>query len=147
MGFQFRYESLLNLRRHQKEQAEIDHARVLGELILEREILGSLEREYEDARVSLKNALFRETGACDIRNYSDYLQSLAIRVEEKRKRIEKIKYELEKKRKELLEKTKEYKVIEKLRDKDFEKWQKRENELEQKRINELAVLRHGREYV
>jgi len=147
VGFQFRYESLLNLRRHRKEKAEIEHAKALGDLLHAEEMLRTLEKQCENAQDSFKNALLREIGAQDIRNYGDYLQSLGIKAESQRKTIEKLKIELEKKRKELLEKTKEYKVIETLRDKDFEKWQKRENELEQKRINELAVLRHGRAYV
>lgn len=147
MGFQFRYESLLNLRRHRKEKAEIEHAKALGDLLQAEAMLRSLEKEHENVQGSFRNALFRETEAENIKNYGNYLQSLATRAESRRKTIEKLKAELEKKRKELLEKTKEYKVIETLRDKDFEKWQKRENELEQKRINELAVLRHGRAYV
>ena len=67
--------------------------------------------------------------------------------EEQKRIIEGLQYALEKKRKELLEKEKRVKVLETLRDKDFEKWQKKQDELEQKRINELAVLRHGRAYV
>lgn len=147
MGFQFRYESLLNLRRHQKERVEIEHAKALGDFLSAEEMLQALEKEYEGAHDSFKIALFREAKGYDIRNYGQYLQSLGERMESQRKTRENLRYLLEKKRKELLENTKQYKVIEGLRDKDFEKWQKRENELEQKRINELATLRHGRVYV
>jgi len=141
VGFQFRYESLLNLRRHKKEKAEIEHGKALGDLARAEEMLQALEKEYKNAQDAFKNALFRETAGHDIRNYGGYLQSLGVRIESQRKTRDNLRYTLEKKRKELLEKTKEFKVIETLRDKDFEKWQKRENELEQKRINELAVLR------
>jgi len=147
VGFQFRYESLLNLRRHQKEKAEIEHGKALGGLLRAEEMLQATEKEYGDVQDSFKNALFQETAGYDIRSYGEYLRSLGVRAETQRKKIEDLRYTVEKKRKELLEKTKQYKVMETLRDKDFEKWQKRENELEQKRINELAVLRHGRAYV
>ena len=147
MGFQFRYESLLHFRGHQKERAEIEHAKTLGDAMRAEEMLQVLEKEYENTQGTFKNALFHETAAHDIMNYGDYLESLRIRAENQRKKIEHLQYELEKKRKALLEKTKEYKVMETLRDKDFEKWRKRENELEQKRLNELAVLRHGKTYV
>lgn len=147
MGFQFRYESLLNLRKHEKEKAELEYARALGDRMRAEELLRGLEGQYEEERKLFKESLFKETSGHSIRNHGDYLHSLAVKKEEQKRIIEGLQYALEKKRKELLEKEKRVKVLETLRDKDFEKWQKKQDELEQKRINELAVLRHGRVYV
>jgi flagellar export protein FliJ len=50
------------------------------------------------------------------------------------------------KRRVLLEKTKEFKIIERLKEKDFQKWQDQQRLEEQKRMDEIAVLRHGRQF-
>ena len=147
MGFHFRYESLLNLRMHHKERAEIEYGKARGDLLHAEEVLQTMEKEYARLQDAFSTAMRRAAPVCEIREYADYLKSLKSRTQSQERKIQKLVDEAEAKRKELLEKTKEYKVIEKVREKDFERWQKEENALEQKRIDELAALRHGRVYV
>jgi len=147
MRFHFRYESLLNLRMHHKERAEIEYGKAQGDVLHAEEVLQAMEKEYGRLQDAFSAAISRAASASEIGEYADYLKALRVRTQNQEKEVQKLQVLAEEKRRELLEKTKEYKVIETLRDKDLEKWQKRENELEQKRINELAVLRHGKTYV
>ena len=147
MRFHFRYESLLNLRMHHKERAEIEYGKAQGDVLHAEEVLQAMEKEYVRLQDAFSTAMIRAAPACEIREYADYLKALRARTRAQEQEVQKLQDLAAEKRRELLEKTKEYKVIETLRDKDLEKWQKKENELEQKRINELAVLRHGKTYV
>ncbi len=147
MAFKFRYASLLNYREYLEEKAQIEHAKVLGSLLQAREELASLQRKYSRVQEAFKQAMAEAAGGYEIRNYSEYLSFIRERTEKQNSEIEALKIELETKRSALLEKSKDCKVIEKLRDKDFEKWQKHQDRLEQKRLNEVAVQRYGKAYV
>jgi flagellar protein FliJ len=147
LGFQFRYESLLNLRRHHKERAEIEYGKALGDFMHAENALQAMEKECGRVQGAFSETIQRAAAAHEVRNYAEYLKSLSAQARNQEEKVQNLKKMVAEKKKELLEKTKKYKVIETLRDKDFEKWQKHENDVEQKRINELAVLRHGRTYV
>lgn len=147
MGFRFRYEGLLNLRRHQKEKAEIEYAKARTELTRAEEMVRSLGKQEEKARTLFRDELFGRTTGLNVKNHALYVSALETQKDRQQQTLEGLKNILRKKKKELLEKEKQEKVLETLREKDFEKWQKTQNELEQKRIDELAVLRHGRTYV
>ncbi len=147
MGFRFRYEGLLHLRRHEKEKAEIEYAKARRDLTRAEEMLRSLGRKEEKARTLFRDKLFGRTTGLNLKNHALYVSALATKRDRQQQTLEELKNIFRKKKKELLEKEKQEKVLETLREKDFEKWRKTQNELEQKRINELAVLRHGRTYV
>ncbi len=146
MAFKFRYESLLNYRKHLKEKAEIEHAMVLGALLQAREELTSLEGEHGRVQASFKRAMAEVAAGHEIRNYSDYLGFVGEKTEKQKGKIEAFKTELESKRCILLEKSKDCKVIEKLKERDFEKWQQNQDRLEQIRLNEVVVQRYGKVY-
>lgn len=146
MAFKFRYESLLNYRKHLKEKAEIEHAKVLGALLQAREGLTSLEGEYDRVQAAFKRAMAEAATGHEIRNYSDYLGFVGEKTGKQKGKIEALKTELESKRSVLLKKSTDCKVIEKLKEKDFEKWQQNQDHLERIRLNEVAVQRYGKVY-
>ncbi|MFZ0451510.1 MAG: flagellar export protein FliJ [Desulfatiglandaceae bacterium] len=147
MAFKFRYTSLLNYREHLKEKAEIEHAKALGALLRAREELRSLRRAYGKVQEAFKQAMVEAADGNMIRNYSDYLALIRDKTEKQNREIEALKTEQETKRSALLKKSKECKVIEKLKEKDFEKWQQYQDHLEQIRLNEVAVQRYGKTYM
>jgi flagellar export protein FliJ len=91
-----------------------------------------------------RQAMAEAADAHEIKTYSEYLGFQRERAERQIREIEGLKTELELKRGALLEKSKECKVIEKLKEKDFEKWQQCQDHLEQIRLNEVAVQRYGK---
>lgn len=109
--------------------------------------LQELEAEYGRALTAFNDTMRESAEARKIRDYADYLDLLKNRTEKEKGEIERLRGVLEIKRKELLERTKQYKVIEALKEKDFEKWRQHQNYLEQKRISEMTILRHGKNYV
>lgn len=147
MAFRFRYESLLRYRGHLKDKAEIQHAAALHDLMRAEKTLQELEAEYGRALTAFNDVMRESAEARKIRDYADYLDLLKNRTEKGKGEIERLKGVLEIRRKELLECTKQYKVIEALKEKDFEKWRQHQNYLEQKRISEMTILRHGKRYV
>jgi flagellar FliJ protein len=147
VGFRFRYEGLLHLRRHQKEKAQIEYAKARTEVTRAEEMVRSLGRKEEQAHTLFRDELFGRTTGLTVKNHALYVSALETQKDRQQHTLEGLQAVLRKKKRDLLEKEKQEKVLETLREKDFEKWRKIQNELEQKRINELAVLRHGRTYI
>ena len=147
MGFQFRYESLLNYRRHLKDMAQVELARSLEQLALAKEALGELTHEYSKVSTTLHKNLQQRVQAHELRNYADYLARLKQDITQKALEVAEWEDVVEQKRKRLLEKDKDWKIIDKLKDKDFQRWQTDRRSKEQKALEEMAILRHGRRFV
>lgn len=144
MRFRFRYESLLNYRQHLKERAEIDLARARQQLRQSMEIMEAYEKGLKESRDALDQNLKTNLPSHELQNYSDYFigQKEKIGLAE----MEIIDHErtVRQKMQILLSKTKDFKAIEKLKEKDFKKWNHQQHLDELKRINEIAIIRHGK---
>lgn len=147
MKFKFRYESLLLYRDHLKEKAAIELARAQNRIREIDERLLALKDEIEKSNDDLEKRMRETMPSNDIINYSEFINALLIQVEIKK--MERIRAEqfLIQKRKNLLEKTRQYKVFEKLKERDLEKWHQDQNQLELKEINEAAIIRHGKSFL
>ena len=145
MAFKFRYQSLLSYRLHLKEKAEIELARAQQQLNRARELLKHLTESLKKGQVELDAALSKSLSSDDLKIHLDYLAGLKIRIEIQERETQKCKEKVKKKMEALLEKTKEYKVIEKLKQKDAEKRDYRLMQEERKAMNETAILRYKRE--
>lgn len=144
MGFRFRYESLLNYRQHLKEKAEIDLARARQKLRQSRETLEAYEEGLKQSREVLDRQLKNRLASHEMQNYSDYFISLKERIGFKEMEIIDHERTVRQKMQVLLSKTKDFKAIEKLKEKDFSKWNHEQHREELKRMNEIAVIRHGK---
>lgn len=144
MGFTFRYEALLSYRERIKEQAEIELARARKRVRDAREALDLHRQSLTKANTSFESRMKTRISSGEIENHRNYLKGIGAKIKDqeheilKRKEVEKEKLE------DLLTKTKQYKVIEKLKEKDYRKWQQKQLQEEQNRMNEVAVTRHGR---
>lgn len=144
MSFKFRYETLLSYREHLKEKAAVELSRAQRKL---REGLDLME-EYRKSREQTSNDL--EAGLRTkilshlLLNYSEYLAALDVKIERQMIEIALLKKVMAEKLKNLQVKTKQYKVFEKLKEKDLIKWNYRQGLIEQKEISEVALLRHGK---
>ena len=147
MKFNFRYESLLSYRQHLKEKAAIEFARAQSILRKIDENITAYKDEITKENDDLEKKMRETVSSNDIINHFEFIDALLIRIEIKK--IERLKAEqvLSQKRKNLLEKSRQYKVFEKLRERDLEKWHHDQNQLELKEINEAAVIRHGKNFL
>ena len=147
MGFKFRYEALLGYRRHLKEKAEIEYAQTKQQLRRLRDELVEYQAELQEARDDLARTLKEKTDSMSMKNYTQYISALKIWIALKEAEIAKSEKLVAEKLENLLNKTKKFKIIEKLKEKDFQKWKNKLNILEQKQLSEVGVLRHGREFL
>jgi flagellar FliJ protein len=147
LGFKFRYEALLGYRQHLKEKAEIEYSQAKQQLRRLEDELFEYQEELKAVRNDLTVALREKIDSYNIKNYSQYIGALKIWIAMKEAEIAKSEKLVAEKLENLLNKTKKFKIIEKLKEKDFQKWKNRLNIIEQKQLSELGVLRHGREFL
>ena len=147
MGFRFRYESLCSYRRHMKEKAEIDLAVAQKRLRQCRELSNS----YGESLIKAKNELVTDLKAgiptYMLKNYSDYISDLNIRIELQKTEIVNAEAVVKEKLRTLRAKTKDYEILERLKEKDQKKWNYEQHQTDLKLINETAILRFGKDYI
>lgn len=147
MRFIFRYESLLSYRRHLKEKAEVDFGRVRQQLKTFRLLLEDLRGRFLRADEFFGSRGLKRISSAEIKNHADFLAGLKDKIRAQELKVAEWEVAVREKKEELLRKTKDFRVIEKLREKDFEKWQQQQLQMEQKDTNEVAVTRHGRVFL
>jgi len=147
LGFKFRYEALLGYRQHLKEKAEIEYSRARQQLKRLKDELASYQEELQGCRNDLARSIREKTDSATIKNYTQYIGALKIWMAMKEAEIVKSERPVAEKLNNLLNKTKKFKIIEKLKEKDFQKWKNKLNIMEQKQLSEVGVLRHGREFL
>lgn len=147
MGFKFRYEALLGYRQHLKEKAEIEYSQARQKLKHLKDTLSGYQDELDVTRNELARCLREKTDSITIKNYSGYIGTLKLWIAIKEAEIAKAEKLAAERLENLLDRTKKFKIIEKLKEKDFKKWEKKLNILEQKQLSEVGVLRHGREFL
>jgi flagellar protein FliJ len=147
LKFKFRYESLLSYRGHLKEKAAVEFARAQNRLRDIDETIITLKEEIEKSNDDMEKRMRETVSSNEILNHSEFINVLLIKIEIKK--MERIRAEqfLIQKRKNLLEKSRQYKVFEKLKERDLEKWHQDQNQLELKEINEAAIIRHGKSFL
>ena len=147
MGFKFRYEALLKYRGHLKEKAEIDLARAQNRLRQNRGELSGHEEALKETEKCLDSDLRSSISSDMLLAYSGHIISLKAKIETQKVEI----YHSEKRVREKLDflqkKTVQYKIIEKLKEKDFKKWHQKQSSLEQKELDEMAVVRYGKDFL
>jgi len=147
LGFKFRYEALLGYRQHLKEKAEIEYSQARQKLKHLKDTLSGYQDELDVTRNELARCLREKTDSITIKNYSGYIGTLKLWIAIKEAEIAKAEKLAAERLENLLDRTKKFKIIEKLKEKDFKKWEKKLNILEQKQLSEVGVLRHGREFL
>lgn len=147
MGFKFRYEALLNYRRHLKEKAELVLAEAQRQLRRNRDKMEEYRNAVIEANERFESDLRNKISSDHVRNYSSYVAALKIKMEFQKIEIANSEKIVAEKMKILLEKTRQYNVFEKLKERDQEKWRLSQNIMERKEMNETALVRHGKEFL
>lgn len=146
MGFRFRYETLLSYRQHLKEKAEIDFARAQQKLRSSQNTLEDLNTKQRMATTQIGLHLKEIMSSDELKNHIHYVNALKGWIKEQEVKVANWEEVVKKKMEILLTKTKQYKVIEKLKEKDQKKWNQEQHLIEQKTMNETAIVRHGKEF-
>ena len=144
MIFQFRFEKLLSYRRHLKERAQMELARALQQLKRARLTLEKTEKGLLDTQNQLESRLKIRMSSEELQNHADYMTGLKEKIRADASLVEERVKIAGEKREKLLSKAKQYRVIEKLKEKDYEKWKHLQFLAEQQSMNETAVIRYGK---
>ena len=147
MPFRFRFETLLSYRNHLKDQAEVQFAKANRHLKLAREFLADSQERLNGAHKSLDRDLAVKMASYELWNYVEYIKGLKNRVRTQELEVARWEQVVRKRLQELLAKSKQHQVIEKLKERDLQKWRRQQGLAEQKRLDELAVGRHGRTFL
>ncbi len=135
MSYKFSMEKILNLR-EDKEQTVKEHmGLVQTKLHTEKTQLLNIKEEID----GLKKKTYK--GLLEMQSNNLYMENLYEKIQDQNKKIDETKKVLEDVRTELVAAQKDRKIMEKLKEKDFEKYRDRIKKAEQKELDEIAVLK------
>jgi len=144
MGFSFRFEALLTYRAHRKERAEVALGKARQHLRRALDDLEALRSDQREAREELSASLRQRPSADLLLNYTDFLSALKARIRRQKEEVATREQAVRDRRNEVLARTREYRIIEKLKERDYETWLLEQRRQEQKALDEIAVVRHAR---
>ncbi len=144
MAFKFRFQSVLNYRRHQAEIAELELAKAAHQLALAEEQLKDLKVRREAADKRLAHCLQEGVPGRKLQLYRLYLTDLETRIDEENQRTETMRLALEDLRARLLEANRKKKSMEKLLSREEQAWLQQEDKRHEKELSEIAVQQHTR---
>ena len=147
MTFKYRHGTLLSYRQHLKEKAGIELSRARQQLVNAQESLGYYKETLQQANKYLESDLKNRISAHELKNHSDYITGLKGRIETQIQEVAEWEKVVSERLENLLEKSKHYRIIEKLKEKDFKEWSHQQRLLELKRMNEAAIIRHGKQFL
>ena len=133
--YNFKFDKILSLRNKEEEQAENNYLKLKKELKELNKQLEELEFEKEEVFDNLRNDAANINAHIELRNYLKRLRTLKLEIEQKQK--EKAQA-VEKQFQYLMEKKKERKTLEKLKEKESERFIKEFLASEQKELDELG---------
>jgi flagellar export protein FliJ len=144
MAFKFRFQSVLNYRRHQAETAEMELAKARRQLAVAEERLASFKARRTDGESRLACCLQEGVVGRKLQLWRLYLTDLDTRIDQEVQRAEAMRLALDDHRARLLEATRKRKSMEKLLDREEQAWWQEENKRQAKELSEMAVQLHTR---
>ena len=142
--FNFRFASNLRVKERLEEQKKLEYGKALAALENERQKKRILLTERENTINSFRESVQKDITPYDLQMHNNYLGVLKERIIKQDAAIIKAEEFAEKKRLELVEAMKERKIMEKLKEKDFEEFKIAEQLKEQKIQDEIVSYRYSR---
>lgn len=133
-------EKILELRETKEKDVMEEFAFSQNVLLHQKKVLSNLYKEYEIAKeksLSIKDIY-------ELRQHNLYKCSLEDRIEQQEELVNQKSDELEKVRLDLVNAQKERKIMENLKEKDFDIYKENIRALEQKELDEIAILRFNK---
>lgn len=141
MAFQFKMEKILNYRKQLEEEAKVRLAHAQSLLLREQQRMKDLQKQLKEQEHRLYHDLTLDMGTRWL--LENFTKGIKADMAETSKRVRQFHEMVAQSREVLLERAKEYKMLEKLKEKQRERYRAAEYELEQKLNDETATLRHG----
>ena len=139
-AYKFSLEKILEWRENTEKDTAKVFASIQNELEYQKNGLSSLRLEDEN----IKKNILKINSINELRQQYLFKQSIEEKIEKQIDLIDKTTEKLENQRLELLEAQKNRKIMEKLKEKDYETYKDNEMYEEQKELDDMAVLRYGK---
>jgi len=151
-GFVFRLQSLLDLKKHIEEDIKIKFGMAVKELERNKSILKAIEDEKHACMGEFTKKSGKKVFVNELAEYSKYISFLNQKSEIQKENVKKAQENVDKIREELIKATKERKMLERLREKRYEKFVREQLKNEQKLSeevynNKLISLGRAEEYL
>ena len=147
MNFAFRYESLLSYKGHLKEKAETEFSIAQRRLKQCRKKLEEYQKGLNLVHEAFIDLLKQRIPSSLIKTYAGYIAAMETKIQNQKALRTNAEQLVAEKLRILLLRTKEYKVFEKLKERDFKEWSHQQHLIEQKEMSEITLLRHGRGFL
>ena len=142
MAFSFRLDVLLRLRKSLKEQAEQELARWIRRRENVVGLINELKSEIKREREKLNDRISRGIKSSEYQQQVEYIEILTKKLTYRIDQLKSIEENLNKARELLKKRHQELQVVEKLKEKAYERYLFEEQQKEQKEADELATIRY-----
>lgn len=140
--FKFRLQGFLGVKEKIEEQKKVEYGAALKKLDEENQKLNSLANEKGIYINSFRESLIKKVSPSELKVHNDYIEVLKEKIILQYKVIEQSKEIVERRRLELVEAMKEHKMLDTLKEKDYEQFLKDELIAEQKLVDEVVSYRY-----
>ncbi len=141
--FVFRLQTILGLKQKLEDQKKLEFGKAVKKLEIEKQHKIELENEKDDCIIGLRNKINTVVAPVEIKQYENYIDFMKKKISEQAIVISIEEKYVEKKRLELIESIKERKMLETLREKDYENYLKEEQQREQKVVDEIVSFKYN----
>jgi len=135
--FKFRLQNVMDLKEKREDEAKRNYATALGEFQTEKDKLSSLVQKLILFNVEFEDKISKNPE--NISYYYQYREKLNEDIHKQRHVLDQVSQKLENAKKQLMDVRKERKKIEKIKEKDFEKYIETAKKIEQNFIDEIAT--------
>lgn len=143
MGFRFRFETLLRVRKIREDLAMQEFSKIQKHLKGLEMLKSFNESRRSDTRQQFIQKIDAGLKSADIATYQSYLSRLDAEIGQLDKLIIQAGRQLDTKREELLKAKKEFKTMKRLREIDEQRYRTRQQKEDMRFMDELAILRYG----
>ena len=141
--FQFRLQSVLNLREKLEDQKEIEYAQALKALEEERAKERALRSKKNDKIEALRLLVMETPDPREVFLHNEFIEALKEKIAAQIKVVRAAAEFAENKRLELVEAMRDRKTIERLRENALEEYYEEEKQIAQKQIDEVVSYRYA----
>lgn len=142
----FRHAVVLKIRKYREDLLKEEVARIIAGIEFEENILEAIDDEIDKSCDKMSYFQKGEISIFDLKWWNNYIVGLRMRREEQKKRIEKLKNELDNAKKRLISASQEKRIIERLKER-YETYERLEGERKEgMELDEmgLSIFRRGK---
>jgi flagellar FliJ protein len=140
--FIFKLQSILNLRKQKEDSVKNELANAMRRLEAEKRKLASLEYTLDET-VREFNEKTKKTTVHELIEFNEYLSILNSRIKAQKENVNNAAQYVDKVREELVKAMKDRKIMDKLKDKQFEEFLLEQKQLEQKTNDEIVSYNYN----